>query len=200
MNDQPLIVPAGGWRAIRLTAGDIFRVTNTHGGQVVDTWAFVPPAGSEYLSMEHSRPALRTIRARPGSDFVSNLRRPVLRFSRDTSPGVHDMTMPPCDPARYDQLGAPGHANCLENLHAALRGSGISAPVTPGPLNLFQASPIHPDGSITFEPSPALPGDLVELEALVDLVAVVSVCPMDIMPINSHRPRDVEVAVIPRRR
>ena len=48
-------VPAREARMVPLRKGDIVDVVNTHGGQVVDTWAFPLDAPDEYMSMEHSR-------------------------------------------------------------------------------------------------------------------------------------------------
>ena len=46
-------IPARRGAAVSLQAGQSLRVVNTHGGQVVDLWAFL--AGSpEHMSMPHS--------------------------------------------------------------------------------------------------------------------------------------------------
>jgi uncharacterized protein YcgI (DUF1989 family) len=192
---QVIDVPPRSAEAVTVTRGDPVRVVNTDGGQVVDLWAVVPPAGDEFLSMEHSRAVLRTTRVRRGLTFVSNLRRPLLALAEDTSPGVHDMLMPPCDAERYAELGALGHPNCKDNLHAALDAVGLRLPCTPGPLNLFQNSPVDGDGAIEFLPSLARPGDAVTVVPTRDLVLVLSACPMDIMPINHGRPVGVRVEV-----
>ena len=42
-------------------------------------------------SAEHTRVHLNRLFPRPGEHFVSNLRRPILFFEEDRSPGVHDM-------------------------------------------------------------------------------------------------------------
>ena len=43
-------------KAARLEWGKSIRVINTHGSQVVDTWAFNADDLAEFMSMEHSRP------------------------------------------------------------------------------------------------------------------------------------------------
>jgi uncharacterized protein YcgI (DUF1989 family) len=190
------VVPAGGSSAILVQMGQHVRIVNTRGSQVVDTWAFRTDDPDEFMSMDHSRPALLTVRPRVGHRFVSNRRRPIVTFVADSSPGVHDMTMPPCDGELYRQLGAPSHANCKDNLAAALARHAIERVWTPAPLNLFQNSPIHPDLSYSFEPSLAMPGDYVELSAEIPLLFVFSACPMDINPINGHAVSDIEVIVL----
>lgn len=178
-------------------AQHVLRVTNTRGGQVVDAWFLDAHDEHRHASMSHSRAALRTIRPSAGCTFVTREREPIVTLVTDTTGGTHDMTMPPCDPFRYAQLGAPDHASCTGNLAEVLRKLGRPAePPYPDPLNLFQNSPVHPDGTITFEPSTAGAGGYVELRAERDLVAILSACPMDVMPINGGKPKDVLAQVM----
>jgi uncharacterized protein YcgI (DUF1989 family) len=179
-------------------AHHVLRVTNTRGGQVVDAWFLDADDEHEHASMSHSRAGLRTIRPTVGSTFVTRRREPIVTLVADTTGGTHDMTMPPCDAYRYAQLGTPDHTSCAGNLASVLRQLGRRAdPPFPDPLNLFQNSPVHTDGSITFEPSTAIAGGYVELRAERALVAILSACPMDVMPINGGEPKDVLAQVMP---
>ena len=189
------MVRAGAGRAFRLSAGMTLCLRNTHGCQVVDTWA-LSPGGDEWLSMEHTRTSLTRLTPQAGDALYSNLRRPLLRLLEDTSPGVHDTLIAACDAERYRQLGGdPSHANCCENFRVALAEVGLAHEPVPAPLNLFMDIPWAPDGTLAFRPSPARPGDLVTLRAERDAVVVLSACPMDLNPINGERggPADVHV-------
>jgi uncharacterized protein len=189
-------IPAGHGRAFRLDAGQRLRVATTEGGQVVDTWALALPDLDEWMSMEHTRGRLLAISPRAGDDLFSNRRRPILRFVQDTSPGVHDTLIAACDQERYRQLGHEGpHRNCADNFRAALAELGYAAPPVPAPLNVFMNIPIAADGTLSFEPSPAGPGDAVTLEAVRDVVVVLSACPQDLVPINGASMRPTVVGV-----
>ena len=85
-----ITIPARRGKAAYLKQGKHIRVINTHGQQVIDTWAFNREDLSECMSMEHSRTALGRIMAHVGDVFVTSQRRPILRLVEDTSPGVHD--------------------------------------------------------------------------------------------------------------
>jgi hypothetical protein len=197
MTGQRVVVPGGETGHVEVRAGGFVEVVNTLGGQVVDTWFFSLEDPDEYASMSHSRAAMRTVRPRVGDTFVTRSRRPIVTLRADTSPGVHDMTMPPCDPWRYAQLDARGHRNCADNLRAVLRDTGRRCPdVLPDPLNLFQNSPADADGRIEFRESPAGAGATVRFEAVRDLLVIVSACPMDIMPINGGQPREIELVAL----
>lgn len=198
MTDATEKVIAGGEvGTLHVPAGSHVRVVNSLGGQVVDAWFFAADEPAEHASMSHSRAVLRTIRPTIGGQLVTRRREPIVTIVADTTEGIHDMTMPSCDRFRYAQLGAPDHANCADNLVAALADLGHHAPdAIPDPFNLFQNSPVSGSGAITFEPSTAGPGSYVELRAERDLAVVLSACPMDIMPINGGRPREVLVQVL----
>lgn len=150
-----------------LRAKQVLKIINTHGSQVVDTWAFINPSSRphsqdksgypvEFMSMSNSRQSLGMLRPCIGSTMVSNRRLPVLTFKNDTSPGIHDTLISPCSIYRYHQIGRNEeyHDNCSDNLHLALEGllpqitndiDGLNLSkllaglkgFTPDPLNLF---------------------------------------------------------------
>ena len=191
-----IIVEPGAIGTLRVSAGGHVAVTNTHGGQVVDAWFFAADPVFGYASMSHSRAWLRTLHPVVGSSFVTAQREPIVTIAADTSPGTHDITMPACDQHRYTQLGAPGHANCADNLRSAMQSSGFAPmDLLPDPLNLFQNSPWSAEGELVFLESPVEPGAEVALRAERDVVVFLSVCPMDIMPINGGSPRPIAAHV-----
>jgi hypothetical protein len=174
--------------AVPLAAGERLQIINREGGQVVDWWALAHPSDGEdeYASMEHTRAALRRLVPRVGDAMFSTRRRPLLTLTEDTSPGVHDTLIAACDPARYRLLGgAPDHPSCAQNFAAAIAEHGRSLPRAPSPLNLFMAIPWSQDGELEFAPSPAQAGDSVTFQAEIDVLVVLSACPMDLNPINA---------------
>lgn len=192
----PTIVAAGHGKAFRLAGGEGIRIGLPEGPQVADLFAFALPDLRERLSTEHTRSCLTRLAPVVGEAFYSNRRRPMLRFVEDRSPRTHDLLLSACDQARYTLLGHPApHRNCVANLVAALGELGLVAPEIPSPVNLFENVTIGADGALTIEPPRAGRGDYVELEALMDLVLVVSACPMDIVPTNGpdRRPKAVSV-------
>ena len=172
-------------KAAFVSAGQTVRVTNTHGQQVVDTWAFSRKDLTEFMSMEHSRTSLARIMPTEGQAMVTNRRRGILTLAEDTSGGIHDTLLAACDRYRYELLGCEGyHDNCTDNLAAALAELGLTAPETPSPWNLFMNIPVGADGGVGFEPPVSKPGDYVALRAEMDCVVVFSACPQDMVPIN----------------
>jgi uncharacterized protein YcgI (DUF1989 family) len=189
------IVPATQGLSVFLRKGQVLTVINTHGSQVVDTWAFNSGDLREFMSMEHSRASMLKLTPGVGDALVTNQRRPILRVVADTSLGVHDTLIAACDPSRYQELGAePGHANCSDNLAMALRELGCEGVDTPCPLNLFMNVKTQ-GGRIEFMAPVSKPGESISLQAEMDQVVVMSACPQDITLVNALHPTDVHFQV-----
>lgn len=180
-----MTVPARCGRAARLNKRQSIKIINTHGAQVVDTWAFSAEDLTEFLSMEHLRATIERIFPRPGDGLVTNRRRPILRFMEDTSPGIHDTLMAACDDYRYGLLNCTEyHDNCTDNLFAGMRQIGLRPPECPSPLNLWMNIPVGDGGKTQWGEPVSEPGDYVVFRAEMDCVVAMSACPQDILPIN----------------
>ena len=189
MTDNKQEIPARCGIATRVPAGNSIEVTNTHGHQVVDFWAFHDPDMQRYLSMQHTRAVLSKISPGEGDMLVDNLRKPFLRIEADTFGGLHDTIIPPCDKARYELLGCTDdHANCEDNLFIALQQMGMEPPLCPATLNLWMNIPVADDGSLQWLRPVSRPGDSIRIRALADAIVVMSACPQDILPINANKP------------
>lgn len=173
--------------AVALAAGQSITIVNTHGGQVVDMWAFRADDPAEHLSMPHSMVALARIKPAVGNILVSNLRRPILTLVADTSPGVHCMLFAACDVARYASLGCKEyHDNCADNLRQAVAGHDIPLPYIPTPLNLFMNTKFGADSVMTIQEPEAKAGDNVTFRTEHGCIIALSACPQDMVPVNAH--------------
>jgi uncharacterized protein YcgI (DUF1989 family) len=188
------VIPARKGKAALVAAGQIVKVINTHGEQVVDTWAFNGAQLAEFMSMEHTRAHSLHLIPRVGDVLRSNHRRPMLTVVEDTSGGVHDTVMAACDRYRYAFLGVDGHHdNCQDNLWSAMAALNLVPPETPSPLNLFMNIPWTAEGTLSFAAPPRpVPGSYVRLRAEMDIVIAFSACPQDILPINGLAGKPVE--------
>jgi uncharacterized protein YcgI (DUF1989 family) len=178
-------IPARQGRAAFIAKGQHVKVINTHGTQVVDTWAFARDDLSEWLSMEHSRELRQKILFEVGDLLVTNRYRPILTVMADSSPGEHDTLVAACSRHMYVFLGAdPHHANCTDNLRAALAALGLSALATPSPWNLFMSAPVRNGRHIEYRRPQCRPGDAIELRTEMDCIMAFSACPDDYYPTN----------------
>ena len=196
---QRLTIPARQGLAVPLSAGARLRVINTPGTQVVDTWAFPDADPTAFLSLEHCREVLQRIVFEPGDTLIDNRYRPLLTITADTSPGGHDTLIAACSRAMYVHGGAgEDHANCADNLSAALATHGRRLPFTPSPWNLFMLAPVKDGRTIEYVRPTSKPGDYVEVTAETDCLMAFSACPDDVYPTNGGdgTPQDAHVEVL----
>jgi uncharacterized protein len=190
-------IPARSGMAVGVNKGQFIKIINTHGKQVVDTWAFTASDLTECMSMSHSRASTLHVSPRVGDTMVTTLRNPILTLVEDTTPGVHDTLIAACDKARYKGLGVVGyHDNCSDNLHNALLKVGRSLPLnTPDPLNLFMNIPISGEGELAFEAPTSAKGQFVRFKAEMDCIVTMSACPQDLVKVNDMKPAEVHFMV-----
>ncbi|MDX3434325.1 urea carboxylase-associated family protein [Streptomyces sp. ME01-18a] len=188
-------VSASGVEAFRVDVGQTFRITDPEGGQVGDLFAFAAEDPEEWLSASHTRAAVSRLFPKPGEQFFTTRRRPILTFRQDHSPGRHDMLIAACDSARYVTLGQPGHASCARNLFTGLARCGIYPRAVPQPVNVFMDVLPGTTGDLTWTPASTSPGDFVAFEAAIDCVVVLSACPQDLAPVNHGGPTPLVVTL-----
>ncbi len=194
------VLKGGEGAGLRLQRGESLTIVNTHGSQVVDLFAHNAADPAEAMSIQHSRNVWYRMHPRAGDQLSTQLRRPILTLTADTSPGVHDTIFPCCDAARYAQLGVKGyHRNCADNWREAMRQIGIDPArmTVPTALNLFMNVPVAADGTIQIVAPVSRPGDSVTFRAEMDCLIGLSACPHDLLPLNGPdcKPRDVEYRV-----
>ena len=193
MAAELVTIPARRGKAAHVGSGRLVKVINTHGEQVVDTWAFNAGDLTELMSMEHSRAYFMGLMPRVGDTLVTNQRRPVLTLVEDTPPGAHDTLIAACDAPRYGLLGYEGyHDNCTDNLTAGLAELGLEKSETPSPLNLFMNIPWTESGELSWGEPVTKAGDYVVFHAEMDLIIAFSACPQDILPINGRNRQPTE--------
>jgi uncharacterized protein YcgI (DUF1989 family) len=255
MSSNVQTIPARRGAATLVKHGQKIKIINTHGNQVVDTWAVALPtsilstasskaeaplypnatstspsqytsasnaaaSAPEYMSMCHCRASLLKITPAVGDVLVSQKRAPMVKLLEDTSPGVHDTLIAACDRWRYSELGVSGyHESCTDNFWDAVHGLSLSKALSdeeqetlktlqsllggkvPDPFNLFMNIPITQAGEgakrgVSFEAPVTKEEDYVVLEALRDVVVVMSACPQDVLTINGKNPVDAHYQVL----
>ena len=174
------LVPASEGRAVHVAKGQKVTVRTPQGGQAADFFAYNTANVGEWLSPPHTWVTTFSLKPRVGDTFISRFRRPMLIMTRDTAGGIHDMLLAACDQFRYEFFGHEGpHASCSDNLQTAMRRMGYEVGVIPQPINFFTNIPVDANGGLSGPKNTVPPGAEVTMEALMDLICVVSSCPFD---------------------
>ena len=184
----------GQGQAVEVKTGQMLQIQTLQGKQVADFVAFARDDREEYLSTSVTQSSNANIVPQKGMTLYSNRRQGMFEIVEDTV-GRHDMLYACCDPIRYEQLGAPGHANCREALTAALAEYGVNYDRIPTPINWFMNVSIRQRGELEIREPLAEQNDYVLLRALKDVVAAVSACPQDLTATNGFNPSDLRVRV-----
>src|SRR5437667_10026070 len=144
---RELVIPAGHARLWRMRAGERVTIAQTEGHQVGDFIAFNASDLTEFLSPSHTRRCLNRFAIGKGHSLYTNHREPIVEIVEDTV-GVHDMLAAACDPYRYRRgYGVEDHGSCRMNFVEVLADYAIPDWRAPDPINLFQNSPVLPDGN-----------------------------------------------------
>jgi uncharacterized protein YcgI (DUF1989 family) len=179
---------------LTVKAGQYLQIQTIDGKQVADFVAFNADDLGEYVSTSHTRVANMNIVPQMGMNLYTNLRQPIFEIAEDTV-GRHDMLVAACDRARYEALGAPGHASCREALTDAMGEYEVGYDRMPDPINWFMNVSIKQKGELDVRAPLAEAGDYVLLKALRDAVVAVSACPQDLNDTNGGKPTALRLAV-----
>lgn len=191
------IVGAGDywWRVIK--RGQIFRIHDVEGNQAADTLFYRADDLTERYSASDTIKHQRAVYLGAGSVLISTAGNPMLEIVADTC-GRHDTVGGACsresNTMRYSLDKEPMHA-CRDSFIRGVQemGGGI-ADVTCN-INFFMNVPITPQGGLRFEDGISAPGRYVELEAKMDVIALISNCPQLNNPCNGWNPTPIEVLI-----
>ena len=177
MTIQRHVIPAGHGAAIRLKRGAHLRVIDPEGGQSGDLFA-VTQDGVQRLSNGRTFDFGGTIYLSTGDKLWSDCSNPMLTIVADDV-GRHDFLYSPCNPDMYRlQYGVTGHhANCYDNLCAALRELEIKPEPLPTAFNFFMNVEIGANGRLHIAAPRSRAGDSIVLRAELDLAIALSACP-----------------------
>ena len=178
-------IPAQSGAVTRMRAGQELRIIDVEGTQVADLFAVCADDREEWLSASHTRGRNWRLFPEVGGVFVTSSYRPLLTFVEDGSPGFHDAQFSACDSLMYQALGHVGyHPSCADNFRIAADSIGWHPTHVPDPINIFQRTPVGPEGSLSTLPAATKPGDYVVLRAETDIDVIVTACSMDLKDIN----------------
>lgn len=106
------------------------------------------------------------------------------------------MLLSACDEQRYSLLGHVGyHRNCADNLRDAMQQAGVLLPEVPSPFNVFENVLIGENGELSIEAPLVRPGQSITMQAELDVLVVLSACPMDMALTNGPDMRSKPIQV-----
>jgi len=177
--------------------GETLRIIDLEGNQAVDFLLYALADDAVRYSAQDTIAAQRNIFLRTGTVLLSNEGTAMARIT-GTTVAYHDTIGGACscesNTLRYGHHTKAQHA-CVENfLHANARyGRGKRDMVSN--INWFMNVPVEADGTLGIVDGISAPGLYVDLEAQMDLVAVISNCPQINNPCNGFKPTPIRVVI-----
>ena len=172
-----------------MRAGETLVVTDPHGEQVADLFAFGSDDRAESLSSGRSLDYAATIYLTTGHVLYSNRSRPMFTIVRDTV-GRHDFLLTPCSQETFAIIYGirEPHRSCFANLRDAFADHVISADAIGTTFNIFMNVEIAPDGRSSVLPPRSKAGDFIELRAEMDLIVGLTACSAELSNNGAFKP------------
>ena len=197
---QLSVVDAGDYYFSKIKKGQTIRIVDKEGNQAADTLFYSAADPSERYSATDTIREQGNLYLSAGSILKTNENRDLLKIVADTC-GRHDTVGGACatesNTVRYDLEKRCMHA-CRDSWMLAIQEHeefGLTKDDITHNINFFMNVPVTESGGLTFEDGISAPGKYVELEALMDVIVLISNCPQLNNPCNGYNPTPIEVLV-----
>jgi len=194
------VVSAGDYFIGVVNKGETVRLVDLEGNQAADTLFFNADDPHERYSAIDTIREQANVYISTGTTILSDLCRPMLKVTADTV-GNHDTLGGACatesNTVRYALEKKTMHA-CRDSYLLAIAEHeelGLSKRDIGHNINFFMNVPITPDGGLTFEDGVSGPGKYVEMQAVMNVIVLISNCPQLNNPCNDYNPTPIEVVV-----
>lgn len=193
-----IVDPGGSWGAL-VAAGDLVRFVDLEGQQAVDFLCYNAHDTRDRYNAANTMKMAENVYLNPGTvlygEYATRLMKIVASSCRD-----HD-TIGGCCSVEMNWLryGRRTHS-CRANFLHELSKFGMGEADIVANVNWFMSVPVGRNGGMAISDSPSKPHDYVDVEALTDVIAVISNCPQKYNPACGYNPTPVRVETYTRSR
>jgi urea carboxylase-associated protein 1 len=196
-----ITVPARAPYSAVLKAGQIMRIVDLKSQQAVDALFYNAQDTTERYSAQDTLAAQASQGGRydltTGSVLLTNEGRAMMKIIADTC-GFHDTCAGACscesNTVRFGHETRFMHS-CRENFIVELSKYGMSKRDLVSNVNFFMNVPIRPNGELTVDDGVSAPGGYVELQAVMDVLVLISNCPQVNNPCNGFAPTPIQIII-----
>lgn len=179
-------VPKATGKGFLIQKGQLLRISQPEGPQVVDFDAFNAENPKEYLGSSVTRRE-EGIHVTVGSKLwtCAPWERHMFTIVADTvdhkpcesGARSHDFLMGRCSRVRRRKRWGTDTPGCQEILAAAIKPFGLSEDCVHDPFNIFMKTGVTKDSKTFWEPSDAIKGDYIDLVPEMNCIVAISACP-----------------------
>lgn len=187
------VLPPGEGLGLKVQKGQVIRVIDLEGQQVVDFVCFNADDKDEKFWVAATIEGNGNVFIKKGRSLYSVYLKKMFTVIEDTC-GVHDLLIGACSPEVYEKYyGTRDHKNCTENFMKVLAPYGLKRKDIPMNFNIFMNCPIDDDGNYKIDFPKSKRGDFIDLKADMDCIVAMSCCPSDESPCNGNYPTSVKI-------
>ena len=188
-----IVDPGGSWGA-RLDRGDRVRFIDLEGQQAVDFLCYNARDTRDRYNAANTMKMAENVYLNAGTVLYGEYATALMKIVASSCPN-HD-TIGGCCSAEMNQLryGKRTHS-CRANFIHELGKFHLGEEDIAANVNFFMSVPVGRDGRMAISDSPSRAGDFVDVEALVDVIAVISNCPQKYNPACGYNPSPVRIEI-----
>ena len=183
--------PGGSWGA-RLAQGELVRFVDLEGQQAVDFLCYNARDTRDRYNAANTMKMAENAYLNAGTVLYGEYATRLMKIVASSCPN-HD-TIGGCCSAEMNfiRYGRRTHS-CRANFLHELSKFGMGEPDIVANVNWFMSVPVGRDGHMAISDSPSRPGDHVDVQALTDVIAVISNCPQKYNPACGYNPSPIRV-------
>ena len=178
-------------------SGQILRIIDLQGNQAVDTLFYNAHDSSERYSAPDTIVRQGNIFITTGTKIISNEGNVMMTVINDTC-GRHDTVGGACsmesNSVRYGLHKKHLHA-CVENYLLELSKYEMNKRDLVSNINFYMNVPVSADGSLEIVDGISEAGKIVELQAEMDVMVLISNCPQVNNPCNAYNPTPIRLVI-----
>lgn len=192
--ESTVIQPGGDWSRI-MKRGQVLRLVDLEGTQAVDFLCYNAADPTERYNAADTMKINGSLFIGKGTRLYSDMGNVMFGVIDDTC-GRHD-TIGGCCSRESNQVryGVAEGSNCRDNFLRALSRHDLGKKDIVANVNFFMYVPIRDDGRMAIVDGLSKAGDHVDLQAEMDVLAVLSNCPQMNNPANGYKPTPIEAIV-----
>jgi uncharacterized protein len=193
---QDVVQQPGKGVSFKVMKGQVLRIIEVEGGQVGDLIAYNLHDFKERYSSTLTSALHRSFRKVEELYTIHSRGRVIFKIIDDTV-GVHWIYGGRCCALTFlRRYGIQSYRGCHEVLVDTIAPYGLTGDDIGDVFNVFMNVIHHEDGSYEAKPPLAKKGDYIDLQAEMDALVAVSVCPADNGPTNNFRPTALQFQVL----
>jgi len=193
-----IVDPGGSWSAV-LAKGMLVRFVDLEGQQAVDFLCYNAHDTRDRYNAANTMKMAENLYINAGTILYAEYATALMRVVASSCPD-HD-TIGGCCSAEMNMLryGRRTHS-CRANFIHELAKFGMGEPDIVANVNFFMSVPVGRDGRVAISDSLSKAGDFVDVEALTDVIAMISNCPQKYNPASGYNPSPVRVETYSRQK